>query len=355
MNRIKTTDSDNSEIEIIVDPQRKQRRVPRAQPQSHPSAQPQPRRKPRAFYPAASHVNPARHTVRTTSSLGLERYNTYSITKHTYIVYGWFRKIHLSEQLSNDSVYVRCVCPCYRALPAFPIILSITLSTLPLGSTFSPYTRTTIYNTHVYIYSHVYARVDAAPAGAVLAHHTPRRQLARRPPADILPEPVRTVIAISPCAFSHLHSSPDPPDPARKLEDTQQYAIRQGFCYGGGAAISVHGLLATSPAAEPPPVSDSGACAITTNFASATDPDDLQDASLDLDLDLDVSMDLEAGPTDAHGVENDVVPPHPPPPQLRTASTHDHPDGPMLGRVIPDHGGVDHGPGPGVDVGRALS
>ncbi|KAH9014035.1 hypothetical protein EDB84DRAFT_859804 [Lactarius hengduanensis] len=62
---------------------------------------------------------------------------------------------------------------------------------------------------------------------------------------------------------------------------------------------------------------------------------------------------LEAGPADAHGVEDDVVPPHPPPPLLRTAGTHDHPDRPMLGFVIPEHDGVDHGPGAGVDAGRA--
>ncbi|KAH9041043.1 hypothetical protein EDB85DRAFT_1886676 [Lactarius pseudohatsudake] len=165
-------------------------------------------------------------------------------------------------------------------------------------------------------------------------------------PLTILHEPARTEIAIPPRALSHLHSSPDPPDPVRRLQETQQYAIRQGFCYEG-AAVSAHSLLATSPAAEPSPVSNSGACAITTNSASTTDPDDLQDASLDLDLDL------EAGPADAHGVEDDVVPP--PPPLLRTAGTHDHTDGPMLGFVIPEHDGVDHSPGAGVDIGRALT
>ncbi|KAH9167665.1 hypothetical protein EDB89DRAFT_107258 [Lactarius sanguifluus] len=173
-------------------------------------------------------------------------------------------------------------------------------------------------------------------------------------PLTILPEPARTEIAIPPRALSHLHSSPDPPDPARNLQETQQYAIRQGFCYEG-TAVGAHGLLAISPAAESSPASDSGACATTTNsaLATATDPDDLQDASLDLDLDLDISMDLEAGPADAHGVEDDVVPPHPPP-LLRTAGTHDHPDGPMLGFVIPEHD-VDHSPSAGLDVGRALT
>ncbi|KAI9436041.1 hypothetical protein H4582DRAFT_496407 [Lactarius indigo] len=177
----------------------------------------------------------------------------------------------------------------------------------------------------------------------------------------ILPEPARTEIAIPPRALSHLHSSPDPPDPVRKLQATEQYAIRQGFCYEG-AAVGAHGLLATSPAVEPTPASDSGACATTTNSApvTATDPDDLQDASLDLDLDLDIPMDLEAGPADtdanadAHGVD-DVVPPHPPPPLLRTAGAHDHPDGPMLGFVIPERDGVNHSPTSSMDVGRALT
>ncbi|KAH8999807.1 hypothetical protein EDB86DRAFT_610991 [Lactarius hatsudake] len=72
-------------------------------------------------------------------------------------------------------------------------------------------------------------------------------------------------------------------------------------------------------------------------------------------------MDLGDRPTDAdadvdaRGVNDDVVPPLPPPPLLRTAATHNHPDGPMLGFVIPEHDGVDHGPGPGVDVGHALT
>ncbi|KAH9011689.1 hypothetical protein EDB85DRAFT_1101440 [Lactarius pseudohatsudake] len=94
-------------------------------------------------------------------------------------------------------------------------------------------------------------------------------------PLTILPEPAHTEIAISPRALSHLHSSPDPPDPARKYQETQQYAIRQGFCYEG-TAIGAPGLLATSPAAEPSPVSNSGACATSTSSApaTATDSDD---------------------------------------------------------------------------------
>ncbi|KAH8999809.1 hypothetical protein EDB86DRAFT_611018 [Lactarius hatsudake] len=149
----------------------------------------------------------------------------------------------------------------------------------------------------------------------------------------------------STCALSHLHSSPDPPDPVRNLQETQQFAIPQGFCYEG-AAVGAHGLLATSPAAEPTPTSDSGACATTTNSApaTATDPDGLQDASLDLDLDLDISMDLGDGPVpagedesvDMHAVVVGDAPPHFPPPPLGTAGTHNHPDAPMLGFVIPE-------------------
>ncbi|KAI9436869.1 hypothetical protein H4582DRAFT_364171 [Lactarius indigo] len=182
-------------------------------------------------------------------------------------------------------------------------------------------------------------------------------------PLTILPEPARMEIAIPPRALSHLHSSSDTPDPVRKLQATEQYAIRQGVCYEG-AAIGAHGLLATSPAAEPTtPASDSGACANTTNSApaTATDPDDLQDANLDLDLDLDISMDPEPGPADTdadadtHGIDDDDAPPHPPPLLLLTAGTHDHPDGPMLGFVIPEHDGADHGPSASVDVGSAFT
>ncbi|KAH9019912.1 hypothetical protein EDB83DRAFT_119655 [Lactarius deliciosus] len=261
-------DEDDSEIEILVDPPRKQWRLPKAQPQSHPPSRPQPRRKPRRSTQQHRTSTPPIHT---------------SISIHT----------------------------------------STPESTPPLQEHSSPIT---------------------PPDVNTLASL----------PLTILPEPARPEIAIPPRALSRLHSSPDPPDPARKLQETQQYAIRQGFFYEG-AAVGPHGLLATSPAAEPSPVSDSGACAITTNSASATDPDNLQDASLDLDLDLDISMDLEAGPADAHGVEDDVVPPHPLPQLLRTAGAHDHPDGPMLGFVIPEHDGVDHSPGAGMDVGRALT
>ncbi|KAH9013542.1 hypothetical protein EDB84DRAFT_892478 [Lactarius hengduanensis] len=138
----------------------------------------------------------------------------------------------------------------------------------------------------------------------------------------------------------------------------------EGFCYER-AAVDAHGLLATSLAAEPTPTSDSGAFATTTNSApaTATDPDDLQDASLDLDLDLDISMDLGDGPVpagedesaDTHAVVVGDAPTHSPPPLLRIAGTHNHPDGPTLGFVIPEHDDVDHSLGASVDVDRALT
>ncbi|KAH9055275.1 hypothetical protein EDB87DRAFT_1579964 [Lactarius vividus] len=182
------------------------------------------------------------------------------------------------------------------------------------------------------------AKSQSQPHARPQSRHKPRRSTQQHrtstPPAihtrqhttglllTTLPEPSRTEIAIPPRALSHLHSSPDPPDPVRKLQKTQQYVIRQGFCYEGGA-VGVHGLLATSPAAEPSLASDSCTGATTTNStpasASASDPDDLQDTNLDLDLDLDISMDLEDGPADAdgdvdtRGFIDDVVPPLSPP------------------------------------------
>ncbi|KAI9437183.1 hypothetical protein H4582DRAFT_1958391 [Lactarius indigo] len=48
-------------------------------------------------------------------------------------------------------------------------------------------------------------------------------------------------------------------------------------------------------------------------------------------------------------IDDDDMPLHPPPSLLRTAVTHNHPDGPMLSFVIPEHNGVDHNPGLGVD------
>ncbi|KAH9012153.1 hypothetical protein EDB84DRAFT_970739 [Lactarius hengduanensis] len=72
-------------------------------------------------------------------------------------------------------------------------------------------------------------------------------------PLTILPEPqaARTEIAIPPCALSRLHSSPDPPDPVRKMQEMQQHTIRQGFCYEG---VAVAALVPPSPTLRPHPV-----------------------------------------------------------------------------------------------------
>jgi hypothetical protein len=162
-------------------------------------------------------------------------------------------------------------------------------------------------------------------------------------PLTFLPAPARAAITIPPRALSHLHAfSPGAPDPrAGKVQQMHQQAIRQGFCCEGTAA-GAHGLLASPipAAAEPTPATmDSGACATTT---TTTDPG-LQHASIDLHLDLDVSMDLEDEPADAdadaRSVHDDVV--VPPPPLHPLLRTHDHPDGPMLGFMIPEHDGAD--------------
>ncbi|KAH9036066.1 hypothetical protein EDB84DRAFT_1437744 [Lactarius hengduanensis] len=229
-------DSDDSEIEIIVDAPSKQRRVPKAQPQSHPPARPQPRRKPRR--------STQQHRTSTPPVI------------HTPI------SVHMSTPESTPP-------PQEQSSPITPPDVN-------------------------------------SLAGLSLT---------------ILPEPARTEIAIPPPRDATVR------DPA-------------GFCYEG-AAVSAHGLLATSPAAEPSPVSDSGACFIITNSASATnpDPDDLQDASLDLDLDPHVSMDLEAGPADAHGVEDDVVPPPAATAAHRGPRSHKPNARPELDLASPNRGG----------------
>ncbi|KAN0136395.1 hypothetical protein V8E53_005763 [Lactarius tabidus] len=102
-----------------------------------------------------------------------------------------------------------------------------------------------------------------------------------------------------------------------------------------GPQPSTHGLLAKkSPVAAEltTPLADSGACATT----SGSEP------TLDLILDIDVSMGLTDSDADADGVTDDeVVVPSPTPPTphqlLRSSSTHDHPDGSMLGFAIPEH------------------
>ncbi|KAH9069604.1 hypothetical protein EDB83DRAFT_2518349 [Lactarius deliciosus] len=171
----------------------------------------------------------------------------------------------------------------------------------------------------------------AAPPSRITPRHHPPSSPIMPPdfnllaglPLTILPAPART----------RLRSSPGPPDPVRGMQEVQQHAIRQGFCYEG-VAVGAHGLLASLPAAEPTPALGGSTCATITNSATAPDPD--------LDLDLDFTMDLGDAPAeyedaDTHPVVvGDVMPPHLSPPLLRTAGTHGHPDGPVLGLVIPE-------------------
>jgi hypothetical protein len=169
-------------------------------------------------------------------------------------------------------------------------------------------------------------------------------------PLTILPAPARTEIVVPPRALSHLQTSSTPPSDDSRTQQMQRQAIRQGFCYEG-SATGAHGLLAkNSPAAAEliTPLADSGACATT----SGSEP------GLDLNLDLDVSMGLADSDADADGVTDDeVVVPTPTPPTphplLRSSGTHDHPDGPMLGFVIPEHDATHADPVVGTSLDHA--
>ncbi|KAH9069581.1 hypothetical protein EDB83DRAFT_2518334 [Lactarius deliciosus] len=98
-------------------------------------------------------------------------------------------------------------------------------------------------------------------------------------PLTILPEHARMKIMI-PRAHSVTCT--------RRL---QIHALRKtNGCYYEEAAVGVHGLLASLPAAVPTPATDSGAY-VTTNSPTAT-ATDLQDASLDLRMDLDILLAL---------------------------------------------------------------
>ena len=116
----------------------------------------------------------------------------------------------------------------------------------------------------------------------------------------------------------------------------QRQAIRQGFCYEEPAS-GAHGLLANPlAAAESPSLADSGVSAITSDPSPS-----LQHS--DMGLDLDVSMGFTDSDADAEGVTDDeaVMPsptPSAPHPLLRSSGTHEHPDGPMLGFVVPERG-----------------
>ncbi|KAI9437185.1 hypothetical protein H4582DRAFT_2077583 [Lactarius indigo] len=175
---------------------------------------------------------------------------------------------------------------------------------------------------------------SSRPFQTVVANHAPHINSLTDLLLTALPELARTEIAIPPRALSHLHPSHDRLNPVRNMQEMQQHAIRQCFYYEG-AVVGARGLLPSLPSAEFSPVSRTA----TLN------------ESLDLDLDLDISMDLEAGPAgeDAHGVINDVVPPYPPVPLLRSSGAHNHPYGPMFCFVILELDGVDHSLGAGVD------
>ncbi|KAH9069588.1 hypothetical protein EDB83DRAFT_439867 [Lactarius deliciosus] len=136
-----------------------------------------------------------------------------------------------------------------------------------------------------------------------------------------------------------------------------------GFCYEG-AAVGAHGLLATSPAAEPilltaalvpppptlppqlqliPMICRMRVCISTSNsislWTSGMGP-------------LPAGEDESA---DTHAVVVGDALPHSHPPLLRTADTYNHSDGRILGFVILEHDNVDHSLGASVDVGRALT
>ena len=105
----------------------------------------------------------------------------------------------------------------------------------------------------------------------------------------------------------------------------QRQAIRQGFCCEE-PATGPHDLLANPlAAAEPPSLANSGVSATTSDPSPS-----LQHS--DMGLDLDVSMAFTDSDADAEGVTDDeVVVPSPTP-------SAPHPDGPMLGFVVPARG-----------------
>ena len=153
-------------------------------------------------------------------------------------------------------------------------------------------------------------------------------------PLTILPAPTRTGIVVPPRALSHLPTSSTPPSDDSRMQQMQRQAIRQGFCCEE-PATGAHGLLANPlAAAEPSSLADSGVSATTSDPSPS-----LQHS--DMDLNLDVSMAFMDSDADAEGVTDDeVVVPSPTPsaphPLLRSSGTHEHPDGPMLGFVVPE-------------------
>ena len=162
------------------------------------------------------------------------------------------------------------------------------------------------------------------------------------------------------CVRAHIHSPcnrvrlPRASDDSR-IQQMQRQAIRQGFCYEE-PATGAHGLLANlSAAAEPTSLVDSGASATTSDDPGPSPS--LQQQS-DMDLDLDVSMGLADSDVDAEGVTDDeVVVPSPTPsaphPLLRPSGAHEHPDGPMLGFIVPERGVADADASTSLDHARA--
>ena len=170
-------------------------------------------------------------------------------------------------------------------------------------------------------------------------------------PLTVLPAPTRNGIVVPPRAMSHLKTLFTPSDDSR-TQEMQLQAIQQGFCCEE-PATGAHGLLAnTLAAAEPPTLVDSGVNATTSDNHGPS----LQQHS-DIDIDLDVSMGLTDWVADAEGVTDDeVVVPSPTPsaphPLLHFSSTHEHPDGPMLGFAVPEPEIVDTN-GSSLDHARA--
>ena len=99
---------------------------------------------------------------------------------------------------------------------------------------------------------------------------------------------------------------------------------------------------------------------LANDGASATTLDDPGPSPQhsDMDLNLDVSMSLTDSNADAEGVTDDeVLAPSPtrsaPHPLLRSSCRHEHPDGPMLGFVVPEREVADANTSTSLDQARA--
>ena len=99
---------------------------------------------------------------------------------------------------------------------------------------------------------------------------------------------------------------------------------------------------------------------LASDGASATTSDDPGPSPQhsDMDLNLDVSLSLTDSNADAEGVTDDeVLAPSPtrsaPHPLLRSSCRHEHPDGPMLGFVVPEREVADANASTSLDQARA--